>query len=321
MSESTKLEARPNVVVIGGGPAGSTVSTLLAQKGYKVELFEREHFPRFHIGESMIPNTYCVLKRPGMLEKMKTSHFVKKYSVQFINQHGKLSEPFYFMDNKPHESSQTWQVRRSEFDKLMLDHARENGVKVHEGARVLEVLFEGKRAVGVRVKLEDGTEREVRCEGRRRRQRPELAHHRPVRPARVGPGAEEGGAVDLLEGGVPRHRPRRGRHARHPDRGQEGLVLVHPAARRHHQRRRRRGPRLPVQEPRHEGPRDDLLRGGGALPGPAAAHRQRRRAATSSASRRNTRTAPSRRPATAGCSSATPSASSTRSTRRACCSR
>ncbi|HEY2911526.1 MAG TPA: NAD(P)/FAD-dependent oxidoreductase, partial [Gemmataceae bacterium] len=123
----------------------------------------REHFPRFHIGESMIPNTYFPLERTGLLAKMKRSHFTKKYSVQFINQRGKLSEPFYFWDNKPHESSQTWQVRRSEFDKLSLDHAKENGAKVHEGVRVLEVLFEGKRAVGIRVKPEDGPEREVRA--------------------------------------------------------------------------------------------------------------------------------------------------------------
>src|SRR5262245_40144268 len=151
-----------DVVVIGGGPSGATVSTLLAQKGYKVELYERDHFPRFHIGESMIPDTYFGLKRTGLLGKMKSSHFVKKYSVQFINQQGKLSEPFYFWDNKPHESSQTWQLVRSEFDKLNLDHARDNGVNVHEGARVLEVLFEGKQAVGVRVKPENEPEREVR---------------------------------------------------------------------------------------------------------------------------------------------------------------
>jgi flavin-dependent dehydrogenase len=94
---------------------------------------------------------------------MKGSHFVKKYSVQFINQHGRLSEPFYFVDHKPHESSQTWQVLREEFDQMMLDNAREHGVDVHEGARVLQVLFEGERAVGVRV-AEGGDEREVRAQ-------------------------------------------------------------------------------------------------------------------------------------------------------------
>jgi len=156
-------QTSPEVIVIGGGPGGSTVSTLIAQRGHRVQLFEREHFPRFHIGESLIPETYWVLKRLNMLDKMKGSHFVKKYSVQFVNQHGKLSEPFYFVDHKPHECSQTWQVYREEFDKLMLDNAREHGVDVHEGVRVLEVLFKGNRAVGVRIQEENGTEREVRA--------------------------------------------------------------------------------------------------------------------------------------------------------------
>lgn len=153
----------PDVIVIGGGPAGSTTATLIAQQGHRVVLFERERFPRFHIGESLIPQTYHVLKRLNVLPKMKGSHFVKKYSVQFVNQHGKLSEPFYFLDHKPHESSQTWQVMRSQFDELLLNNAREHGVTVHEGARVLEVLFEGQRAVGVRVQQEDGAEHEVRA--------------------------------------------------------------------------------------------------------------------------------------------------------------
>jgi 2-polyprenyl-6-methoxyphenol hydroxylase-like FAD-dependent oxidoreductase len=68
----------PQVIVIGGGPAGATASTLIAQQGYRVSLFEREHFPRFHIGESLIPETYHVLKRLKMLDKMKASRFVKK---------------------------------------------------------------------------------------------------------------------------------------------------------------------------------------------------------------------------------------------------
>ena len=150
-----------DVVVIGGGPAGSTTSTLLAQRGIRVGLFEREKFPRFHIGESLIPETYWVLKRLNMLPKMQRSHFVKKYSVQFVNASGKLSAPFYFWDNKPHECSQTWQVVRSEFDKMMLDNAREHGVDAHEGVHVLDVLFDGDRATGIRVKDADGTRREI----------------------------------------------------------------------------------------------------------------------------------------------------------------
>jgi flavin-dependent dehydrogenase len=153
----------PDVVVVGGGPAGSTASTLIAQKGYKVQLFERERFPRFHIGESLIPETYWVLKRLNMLPKLQKSHFTKKYSVQFVNANGKLSAPFYFWDNKPHECSQTWQVVRSEFDQMMLENAREHGVDAQEGVRVLDVLMQDGRAVGVRIKGEDGAEREVRA--------------------------------------------------------------------------------------------------------------------------------------------------------------
>ena len=170
----------PDVVVIGGGPAGSTVSTLLAQQGCRVELFERERFPRFHIGESLIPETYWVLKRLNMLPKMQQSHFVKKYSVQFVNSNGKLSAPFYFWDNKPHECSQTWQVVRSEFDQMMLDNAREHGVDVHEGVRV------HRRAVRRRPRRRRDDQGRGRLvprgarEGRRRRQRPERPDHEPA---------------------------------------------------------------------------------------------------------------------------------------------
>src|SRR6187455_2696196 len=163
-SSASNPESRtpnPDVVVIGGGPAGSTVSTLLAKAGVSVQLFERETFPRFHIGESLIPETYWVLKDLDMLPKMQASHFVKKYSVQFVNSEGRESAPFYFWDNKPHECSQTWQVVRSEFDKMMLDNARAHGVDVHEGVRVVDVDLEDGQATGVTIQEEGGKRRDI----------------------------------------------------------------------------------------------------------------------------------------------------------------
>ena len=133
---------RYDCVVIGGGPGGSTCAALLAQAGRKVLLVERGRFPRFHIGESLMPETYWTFRRIGMLPKMKASHFVKKHSVQFTNASGKDSAPFFFDEMNPHECSQTWQVVRSEFDQMMLQNAIEHGVEVWQDANVTDVLTE-----------------------------------------------------------------------------------------------------------------------------------------------------------------------------------
>jgi flavin-dependent dehydrogenase len=150
-----------DVVVIGGGPGGATVSALVARAGHKVLLVERGRFPRFHIGESLMPETYWTFKRLGMLPKMKASPFVKKHSVQFTNASGKDSAPFYFDEMNPHECSQTWQVVRSQFDQMMLQNAMEHGVEVWQDANVQDVIFEPAandtlpRATGVIVNRKD----------------------------------------------------------------------------------------------------------------------------------------------------------------------
>ncbi len=91
-----------DVIVIGGGPVGATASTLLAQQGHSVKLLEREPTPQYRIGESLIPETDWTFKRLNMLDKLRTSHFVKKHSVQFVNSSGKLSAPFNFFEHNPH---------------------------------------------------------------------------------------------------------------------------------------------------------------------------------------------------------------------------
>jgi|CXWL01.1.fsa_nt_gi flavin-dependent dehydrogenase len=146
-----------DAIVIGGGPAGSTTATLLAQQGHRVLLTEREQFPRFKIGESLMPQTFSAFERLGIVERLRASAFPKKYSVQFYSPSGKASQPFYFYETNPEPSSQTWQVRRSEFDQLLIDNAREHGVEVRFRTNVKRVLFAGERAVGVEAELADGS--------------------------------------------------------------------------------------------------------------------------------------------------------------------
>jgi flavin-dependent dehydrogenase len=140
-------------VIIGGGPAGSTAATLLADYGHSVLVLERSKFPRHHIGESLMPNTYWTFKRLGLLDKMKCSDFVVKESVQFVTASGRESAPFFFPDRDPGEWSYTWQVERSKFDEMLLNNARDHGAEAIEQATVREVRFEGERAVGVRADI------------------------------------------------------------------------------------------------------------------------------------------------------------------------
>ena len=121
-------------------------------------LFEKEEFPRHHIGESLMTDTYWTFQRMGLLEKLKASPFVRKYSVQFANPAGKESRPFYFFEAMHHESAVTWQVTRAVFDKMLIEHAAEQGAAVHQGSAVKQVLFEGRYAPSAsRCRMKDGS--------------------------------------------------------------------------------------------------------------------------------------------------------------------
>lgn len=140
-----------DVILIGGGPAGSSAAAVLADHGHRVLILEREKFPRYHIGESLIPFTFQPLERIGMIPKMRASHFTKKYSVSFVQADGRRSEPFYFFNRYDKETiAQTWQVLRSEFDQMLLDNAREKGAQVREETAVNDLVMEGDRVAGVR---------------------------------------------------------------------------------------------------------------------------------------------------------------------------
>lgn len=129
-----------DVIVIGGGPAGSSTAALLAEKGRRVLLLEKEKFPRYHIGESLMPFCWYSLNRLGVLGEMERIGFVKKHSVQFVTQDGHQSAPFYFSDHTDHPSSVSWQVERSAFDLMLLENARKKGVTVQEQTAVQGLL-------------------------------------------------------------------------------------------------------------------------------------------------------------------------------------
>ena len=203
-----------DVIVMGGGPAGSTVASILAREGRKVVLFEKRSFPRHHIGESLMTDTYWTFQRMGFLEKLKQSPFVRKYSVQFANPAGRESRPFYFFEAVHHESAVTWQVTRAEFDKLLIEHAAEQGATVHQGALVKQVLFDGDRAVGVEVKMQDGSSAELLSKGCGRCDRAERDALEQVSLARARSETQEGGAVLVFQRRTPGNRSKRRRDAR-----------------------------------------------------------------------------------------------------------
>jgi flavin-dependent dehydrogenase len=145
MAESGNTEINDcQVLVIGGGPAGSTVATLLSRRGIKVTLLEREHFPRYHVGESLSISCFRAMEVLGVKEKIEKHGFQRKDGSYYAWGEEEWDLPFSHL---PGEDNHSWQVIRSEFDQILLEHARSEGAEVHEGVSVTEVHFEQGRAV------------------------------------------------------------------------------------------------------------------------------------------------------------------------------
>ncbi len=158
MAQSNSPDLTTDVLVIGGGPGGSTAATMLARKGHQVVLLERAHFPRHHIGESLLPSSMPVLEELGVLPALQQAGFLRKWGATMVWGREKTPWSWYFRETNrkyPH----TYQVWRPHFDQLLLDNSRAHGVEVREGHTVREVAFEDGRAVGVRFTADDGVER------------------------------------------------------------------------------------------------------------------------------------------------------------------
>ena len=145
-----------DTIVVGAGPAGSTTAAILAEKGHDVIIVEKDKFPRYHVGESLMPFCYFTLDRLDLAHKMDEIGFTKKLSVQFVTEDGSQSKPFYFFQHYDHPSSTTWQVERSDFDKMIMDKAVSNGADLKELTTAKSLIEENGQVVGINVEDNSG---------------------------------------------------------------------------------------------------------------------------------------------------------------------
>jgi len=152
----TTTESRCDVLVIGGGPAGSTISALLADRGREVVLLEKERHPRFHIGESLLPLNMPLFERLGVAAEIERIG-MPKYGAEFVSQWHEKPVHVDFANAWDRSFPSTYQVRRSEFDQVLFLNAARKGARTIEGCRVTNVDFHADGAV-VTVRQDDGLE-------------------------------------------------------------------------------------------------------------------------------------------------------------------
>jgi flavin-dependent dehydrogenase len=153
-----------DVIVIGGGPAGSTVATRLAQLGRTVRVFEKERFPRFHIGESLLPCSIPLFEQLGVLPTLDDGRFLKKFAAEFVSADGSLRRRYPFADGILAGFPSAFEVDRAEFDQVLLEHAEKQGARVEQGAQVLRFTTDLERGVEVVVRDANGNERNETAE-------------------------------------------------------------------------------------------------------------------------------------------------------------